>query len=56
MAQRQPFTRTELKKMILRVMYELQFGKMSDYASGMNSIIPYWINEYYGVQLRVRRS
>ncbi len=51
MAQRQPFTRTELKKMILRVMYELQFGKMSDYASGMNSIIPYWINEYYGVVL-----
>ena len=51
MAQRQPLTRTELKKMILRVMYELQFGKMSDYASGMNSIIPYWINEYYGVVL-----
>lgn len=51
MAQREPLSRTELKKMTLRVMYELQFGKMSDYASGMNSIVPYWINEYYGVVL-----
>jgi uncharacterized protein (TIGR02391 family) len=51
MAQRQPLTKAELKKMVLQVMYELKYGRMSNYASGMDSIIPYWINEYYSIQL-----
>jgi hypothetical protein len=51
MSQRQPLTKFELQKMILQVMYELKYGRMSTYAPGMDSIIPYWINEYYSIQL-----
>jgi hypothetical protein len=50
-SQRRALTKAELQKMILQVMYELKYGKMSTYASGMDSIIPYWINEYFSIQL-----
>ena len=56
MSQRQPLTKAELKQMILHVMYELQFGSMSNYASGMNSIIPYWINEHYNLKMSVEEK
>ena len=56
MSQRQPLTKAELKKMILQVMYELQYGTMSNYASGMNSIIPYWINEHYNIKMSVEEK
>lgn len=47
MAQRPQFTKSELKKMIINVMYELKYGTMQGRTWGIDSIIPNWINEYY---------
>lgn len=45
------YSKQELKKMFLRVLYEIRFGKLKDYVSGVDAIVPHYINEYFNVKL-----
>jgi uncharacterized protein (TIGR02391 family) len=51
MAVRPTLSKSELKKMFLRVLYELQYGKMKAYSWGTGNIVPYWMNEYFKMSL-----
>ena len=45
------FSKNKLKKMFLEVLYQIQYGSMKGHASGTDSIVSAWINEYYDVKL-----
>jgi len=37
--------------MFLRVLYEIQYGKMQNYSNGIDSIVPAWMNEYLRIKM-----
>lgn len=49
MCERHHLSKSEIKKMFLRVLYEVQFGDMRGHSSGIDSIIPTWINKRYKI-------
>ena len=51
MCERLSLSKPEIKKMFLRVLYEIQYGKMKSYSSGTDSIVPSWINEYFKIKM-----
>jgi len=51
MCERLLLSKPEIKKMFLRVLYEIQYGKMKGYSSGTDSIVPSWINEYFKIKM-----
>ena len=52
MKERPSPSKAELKKMFLRVLYEIQYGKMKGHSSGIDSIVPSWINKYYDIKMK----
>lgn len=44
-------TKNQLKRMFLRVLYEIEEGKMKFHNPNINAIIPGWINEYFSQKL-----
>lgn len=44
-------SKTELKKMFLRVLHEIQYGEMRSYSSGVDSIVSQWMNRYFNIEL-----
>lgn len=52
MQERLPFSKAELKKMFLRVLYETQYGKMKSYSHNIHGIIPHFMNEHYKIELK----
>ena len=51
MGEKAPFSKTELKKMFLRVLYECLYGKLQGYNPGIDSIVPQWMNEYFKMDM-----
>lgn len=51
MATRPQLSKSELKKMYLRVLYEIQYGSMKGYSWDINSIIKSWMNLYFKTTL-----
>lgn len=51
MRERTPFSKPELKKMFLRVLYECLYGKMKSYSHGTDSIVPAWMNEHFKIEM-----
>lgn len=45
------YSKSELKKMFLRVLYECKYGRMQDHSWGVDSVVPAWINQYFKVSL-----
>lgn len=45
------YSKSELKKMFLRVLYECKYGKLQDHSWGVDSIVPAWINQYFNISL-----
>jgi predicted esterase YcpF (UPF0227 family) len=37
--------------MFLRVLYEVQHGKMKGHSRGIDSIVPHWMNKYFGIKM-----
>jgi uncharacterized protein (TIGR02391 family) len=44
-------SKNQLKRMYLKVLYECEYGTMKGCSWGTDSINPYWINEYWGVEM-----
>ena len=44
-------SKSQLKKMFLKVLYEIQYGKMKAYSHGIDSIVPHWMNEYFNMKM-----
>jgi hypothetical protein len=44
-------SKIQLKRMFLRVLYECEYGTMKGCSWGIDSIIPYWMNEYWGMKM-----
>lgn len=51
MVERTPFSKSELKKMFLRVLYECLYGKMKSHSHGIDSIVPSWMNGYFNLKM-----
>ena len=51
MCERLSLSKPEIKKMFLRVLYEIQYGTMKGYSSGTDSIVPSWINEHFKIKM-----
>jgi uncharacterized protein (TIGR02391 family) len=45
------YSKSELKKMFLRVLYECKYGTMQSYSWAVESIVPGWINRYFKISL-----
>lgn len=45
------YSKSQLKKMFLQVLYECQYGKMTSHSNGVDSIVPEWMNEYFKIKL-----
>lgn len=45
------YSKNQLKRMFLRVLYEIQYGKMDRFSNDINTIIRAWMNEYFEVEL-----
>lgn len=45
------YSKHELKKMFLRVLYECLYGKMKDHSHSIDSIVPSWMNEYFNIKM-----
>jgi uncharacterized protein (TIGR02391 family) len=45
------YSKSQLKKMYLQVLYECQYGKLQSYFPSIRSIIPHLINEYFKTSL-----
>jgi len=44
-------SKSQLKRMFLRVLYEIQYGKMKNYSHGIDNIVPQWMNEYWELKM-----
>ena len=44
-------SKQELRKIVLRVVYECREGDFEGHSWGLDSVIPHWINDYYRVTL-----
>lgn len=44
-------SKNKLKRMFLKVLYEVNFGTMKGHSYGIDSIVPAWINKYYEITL-----
>jgi len=44
-------SKKQLKTMFLKVLYEIQYGKLKGYSNGIDSIVPQWMNQYYSTKL-----
>jgi uncharacterized protein (TIGR02391 family) len=51
MSERPQLSKSELKKMFLRVLYECLYGKMQSHSHGIDSIVPSWMNEYFKIEM-----
>ncbi len=52
MCERLPLSKTELKMMFLRVLYEIKYGgKMHDYSNNIDSIVQDWINIRFNIKI-----
>lgn len=45
------YTKNQLKKMFLKVLYEIERGRLKDYSHGIDSIVPRWMNEYWKIEM-----
>lgn len=45
------YSKNKLKRMFLKVLYEIQFGSMKSHSNGTDTIIPRWINEKFNINL-----
>jgi uncharacterized protein (TIGR02391 family) len=45
------YSKSELKKMFLRVLYECKYGKLQDHSWSVDSIVPAWMNQYFNISL-----
>lgn len=45
------YSKSQLKKMFLKVLYEIQYGKMKGHSWGIDSVVPAWMNKYYGIKM-----
>ncbi len=45
------YSKSQLKKMFLQVLYECQYGKMQSHSNGVDAIVPWWMNENYKIKL-----
>ena len=45
------YSKNQLKKMFLKVLYEIQYGKMKGHSHGIDSIVPTWMNKYFNISL-----
>jgi len=45
------YSKSQLKKMFLKVLYEVQYGKMKGHSRGIDSIVNSWMNKYYGIKM-----
>jgi hypothetical protein len=44
-------SKSQLKRMYLKMLYECEYGTMKGCSWGTDSIVPYWMNEYWGMQM-----
>lgn len=51
MCQRVPLSKAELKRMFLKVLYQVQYGTMRGHSSGTDSIVPHWMNKFFNIEL-----
>jgi uncharacterized protein (TIGR02391 family) len=45
------FSKSQLKRMFLRVLYEIECGKLKGYSHGIDSIVPSWMNQYWNIEM-----
>jgi uncharacterized protein (TIGR02391 family) len=45
------YSKSQLKKMYLRVLYECKYGKLQSHGWSVGGILPYLINEYFKISL-----
>jgi len=45
------YSKNELKRMFLRVLYEIQYGSLTGYSNSATSIISSWFRHYWNVEL-----
>lgn len=45
------YSKSQLKKMYLQVLYECQYGKLQSHSWSVSSIVPGWMNEYFKTSL-----
>jgi hypothetical protein len=45
------YSKSELKKMFLKVLYEIQYGSMQDRSNSLHSILSFWFRNYWKANL-----
>lgn len=45
------YSKSQLKRMFLKVLYEIECGSLKDHSSGIGSIVPSWMNEYWKIKM-----
>lgn len=45
------YSKNKLRKMFLKVLYEIQYGKMEGHSNGIDSIVPSWMNKYFNIKM-----
>ena len=45
------YSKSVLKKMFLRVLYECKYGTMQNHSWSVDNIVPAWINQYFKISL-----
>lgn len=45
------YSKNQLKRMFLKVLYEVQYDSMKGHSSGIDSIVPHWMNQYFNIKL-----
>jgi uncharacterized protein (TIGR02391 family) len=44
-------SKNQLKRMFLRVLYDIECDKLKGYSSGIDSIVPSWMNQYWNMKM-----
>ena len=47
------YSKNQLKRMFLKVLYEVQYGSMRGHSSGIDSIVPEWMNRYWNIKMTI---
>ena len=45
------YSKSQLKRMFLRVIYEIEYGRFSGHSSGIDSIVPTWMNKCWNIKM-----
>ncbi|TET20614.1 TIGR02391 family protein [Candidatus Bathyarchaeota archaeon] len=45
------YSKNQLKRMFLKVLHEIQYGKMKGHSRGTDSIVPAWMNKHFKIKM-----